>query len=59
MSVETITDDFLHDVLLMGALAASIFVKNPAHQETAGLLIQAVTNLLKTVDAQLGIKPAQ
>lgn len=51
----TITDDVLHDVLLMGALAASIFVKNPQHQQTAGLLINAVANLLKTIDAQLGI----
>lgn len=55
----TITDAVLHDVLLLGALAASIFVKNPAHQQTAGLLINAVNNVLQTIDKQLGIQSGQ
>ena len=49
----SITDAVLHDVLIMGALAAQVFVKNPAHQETAGKLIGAVNQLLQVVSPQL------
>jgi hypothetical protein len=48
-----ITDMILHDVITVGVLSASIFVKNPAHQETAGKLINAVAQLLPMLDAQL------
>jgi hypothetical protein len=46
-------DTILHDVLIAGTLAASIFVKNPAHQQTAGAMINAVNVLLKFLDPQL------
>jgi len=59
VSIETIFDDILNDTLLMGSLAASIWVKNPASQTTAGKVINAVALLLQTIDAQMGIKPAQ
>jgi flagellar biosynthesis protein FlhB len=52
-SIGTITDEVLHDILLMGALAASIFVKNPVHQQVAGQLINAVNTVLQTVVPQL------
>ena len=53
-----IVDTVLHDVILTGILAASIFVKNPAHQQTAASLIQAVQQLLPVLDAQLNPPPA-
>lgn len=53
MSIGTVTDEVLHDVLLMGALAASVFVKNPVHQAIAGSLINAVNELLQHIDPQL------
>jgi hypothetical protein len=49
----SVTDKILHDVLIMGALAAQVFVKNPAHQQTAGNLINAVNELLQVVSPQL------
>lgn len=53
MSFGSKFDMVLHDFVVMGIFAASIFVKNPAHQETAGKIIQAVTQLLPALDAQL------
>lgn len=35
----------------MGVAAASIFVKNPAHQQTAGSIINVLNSLLPTVEA--------
>lgn len=46
-------DTVLHDIIAVGILAASIFVKNAAHQETASKLIQAVGQLLPMLDNQL------
>ena len=58
INVGEVSDTILHDILLMGALAASIFVKNPAHQQTAGLLINAVNQMIQVLDPQLlGTKP--
>ena len=48
-----VTDVILHDVILFGTVAASIFVKNAASQERAGLIIQALAPLLPILDAQL------
>ncbi len=54
-----IIDEVLHDTLLVGALAAQIFVKNVTHQQTAALLINAVAKLLPVLDGQLtGAAPA-
>lgn len=54
-----IIDEVLHDTLLVGALAAQIFVKNATHQQTAALLINAVAKLLPVLDGQLtGAGPA-
>lgn len=52
-SAGQIADTILHDVIATGILAASIFVKNPAHQQTAANLINAVQTLLPMLDAQL------
>lgn len=52
-----IIDTVLHDVILTGVLAASIFVKNPAHQQTASLIINAISQLLPQLDAQLNGTP--
>lgn len=52
-SAGQIADTILHDVIATGILAASIFVKNPASQQTAANLINAVQQLLPMLDAQL------
>lgn len=39
-------DTIVHDVVLFGVLAASIFVKNPASQAKANTIIQALQPLL-------------
>lgn len=53
MSVSNIFEDVLDDTLLLGSLAASIFVKNPASQTTAAKLIGAAATLLAEIHAQL------
>lgn len=55
---EKISSIVLHDVIAAGILAASIFVKNPAHQQTAASLINAVNTLMPMLDASLAAKPA-
>lgn len=56
-SVGNVIDTVLHDVILTGVLAASIFVKNAAHQQTASLIINAMAQLLPVLDAQLNGTP--
>ena len=41
------------DTLLLGSLAASIFVKNPNSQTTAAKLINAAATLLSEIHSQL------
>lgn len=53
MSAGTVIEDVLDDALLLGSLAASIFVKSPAHQATAGNLISAVAQLIQVIDGQI------
>lgn len=48
-----IADTILHDVIAAGILAATIFVKNPASQQKASALIDAVSRLLPMLDQQL------
>ena len=48
-----ILEDVLNDTLLLGSLAASIFVKNPMHQNQAGNLINAAARLIQVIDAQI------
>ncbi len=43
----------LHDLILTGLTAASIFVKNPASQEKAGVLINLINSILKEHGQQL------
>lgn len=46
-------ENILDDVLLGGAAAAEIFVKNPNHQTEAAHLITAFSNLLQVIHAQI------
>lgn len=46
-------DSVLHLFVLMGIEAASIFVKNPAHQQTAQQIINGVSAVLPALDAEL------
>lgn len=48
-----IADTILHDVITAGILAASIFVKNPASQQKAANIMQAIQQLLPMLDSQL------
>lgn len=57
LSSGVLVDTILHDVLIAGSLAASIFVKNPAHQQAAASMINAVNVLLKFLDPQLTGQP--
>lgn len=50
-------DEILEDTLLLGSMAASIFVKNPNSQATAGKLINSVAQMLQVIEAQLGLAP--
>lgn len=54
-----ILEDVLNDTLLLGSLAASIFVKNPIHQQQAGNLINAAAKLIQIIDAQIEAAKAQ
>ncbi len=47
------TSLLLHDLILTGLTAASIFVKNPASQEKAGVLINLINSILKEHGQQL------
>ncbi len=60
MSTANVIENILDDVLLGGAAAAQIFVKNPAHQQTAAQLIQAFSGLLQVIHQQIngGASPA-
>jgi hypothetical protein len=53
-----ITDEVLHDLLLAGAFAAKIFVKNPQHQQQAGNLISAIAQVMQVIDPQLTGQPS-
>jgi hypothetical protein len=53
MSVSNIFEDVLDDTLMLGSLAASIFVKNPASQTTAAKLLNAAATLLAEIHSQL------
>ncbi len=53
MPSKNIFEDVLNDVFMMGTLAASIFVKNPGHQQEAANMIQAASKMLQLIDAQL------
>jgi hypothetical protein len=52
-----IADAVLHDVLFLGSIAASIYVKNPGHQQQAAALISAISQLLPVLDSQLNKTP--
>ncbi len=43
----------IHDLILVGLTAASIFVKNPQSQEKAGILINLINSILKEHGQQL------
>jgi hypothetical protein len=48
-------ETLIHDLILLCSLAASIFVKNPASQQHAAELIDAVnTHLLPLIDKATG-----
>lgn len=49
----TIFEDILDDALLGLAGAASIFVKNPTHQATAGAAITLLSQLVSAIDNQI------
>lgn len=53
MSVGVVLEDVLNDALLLGSLAASIFVKNPNNQTTAAAVINAVAQLVQVIDGQI------
>lgn len=53
MSTGQTVDTILHDVIAFGVVAASIFVKNPASQQHAVTIIQAIQPLLAMIDNQL------
>lgn len=50
---KTLWSNILADVLMLGTLAAKIFVKNPEHQQTAGALISASSQALQVIEAQI------
>lgn len=53
MGWQNVADSIFHDVITAGLIAASIFVKNPASQQHAAQIIQAVNPLIQMIDAQL------
>lgn len=53
MNAGVIFEDVLNDALLLGSLAASIFVKSVPHQALAANLINASAQLIQVIDAQL------
>lgn len=53
MNAKVVFADVLNDALLLGSLAASIFVKSVPHQALAANLINASAQLIQVIDAQL------
>lgn len=54
MNYKTVIEDVLKDALLGGALAAEIFVKNPAHQDSAARMLTAANTLIQAITTQMG-----
>lgn len=46
-------DTVLHDFVLLGMLAASVFVKNPQSRAKAGAIMNLVQQAMPILDAQL------
>ena len=45
----------LGDLFVMGTLAASIFVKNPQHQQTAANIIDILGKILPDLEGHIGV----
>jgi len=55
--INIVIEDILNDALIGLAAAASIFVKNPAHQQQAGNALSVLSQLVQTIDQQLNPQP--
>ena len=53
MNYKAVIEDVLKDALLGGALAAEIFVKNPAHQDSAARMLTAANTLIQAITSQM------
>lgn len=46
---QTLEQKIIHDLFILGVTAASIFIKNPASQQKAGILIGILQDLIPSL----------